>query len=275
MNRLFVSATLLLACHPVFAADPLVVAHRGASGDAPENTLPAFQLAWEQGANAIEGDFQLTSDGHIVCIHDKDTKRVAGKKRIVSQSTLAELRELDVGIYRGKQFRGTKIPTIEEVFATVHENKKIYIEIKCGPEILPPMLRAIQASKLEQDQIVVICFDSAVIAELKKAAPQFKACWLSGFKRNALGKVKPSLKTVLETLEKIDADGFSSTKSTIDEKFVKRVLDAGYEYHVWTVNEGKTAVRFANWGAMSITTDIPGEIRTSLFPEPRSSYGNP
>ena len=75
----------------------VIVAHRGASFDAPENTLAAFRLAWQQGADAIEGDFYLSKDNQIVCIHDADTKRTAVVSRQVAESTLAELRELDVG----------------------------------------------------------------------------------------------------------------------------------------------------------------------------------
>ena len=69
------------------AEEPLIVAHRGASRDAPSNTIPAFQLAWKQGADAIEGDFHLSKDGEIVCFHDADTKRVAGTQLVVRQST--------------------------------------------------------------------------------------------------------------------------------------------------------------------------------------------
>ena len=70
----------------------MIVAHRGASGEAPENTIPAFNLAWKQGADAIEGDFHLTKDGHVVCIHDANTKKVAGKNLVVKDTTLAELK---------------------------------------------------------------------------------------------------------------------------------------------------------------------------------------
>lgn len=71
------------ACVP-----PQIVAHRGASADAPENPLAAFRLAWKQGADVIEGDFYLTKDHRIVCIHDGDTQRVAGKHLVVAESTL-------------------------------------------------------------------------------------------------------------------------------------------------------------------------------------------
>lgn len=75
-----------------------IVAHRGASFDAPENTLAAFNLAWEQGADAIEGDFYLTADQQIACIHDKTTKRTAGVELKVADSTLDQLRELEYGV---------------------------------------------------------------------------------------------------------------------------------------------------------------------------------
>ncbi len=82
----------------------MIVAHRGASGDAPENTLASFSLAWQQDADAIEGDFHLTSDGHIVCIHDSDTNRVSGTRLVINKSTLKELQELDIGSHFGDKF---------------------------------------------------------------------------------------------------------------------------------------------------------------------------
>jgi len=80
----------LFAGHVVLGK-PLIVAHRGSSFDAPENTLPAFRLAWEQGADAIEGDFLLTKDNKIVCIHDKTTKRFSDQNLVVAESTLEQL----------------------------------------------------------------------------------------------------------------------------------------------------------------------------------------
>ena len=84
----------------------LIVAHRGASHAAPENTSAAFELAWQQNADAIEADFRLSRDGQIVCIHDATTQRTAGVDRIVAQSTLAELKALDVGAWKDPQFKG-------------------------------------------------------------------------------------------------------------------------------------------------------------------------
>ena len=246
------------------AEETMIVAHRGASREAPENTIPAFELAWAQGAGAIEGDFRITGDGHIVCIHDANTKRVAGIDRVVKNSTLADLRKLDVGTYRGKDYAGATIPTIAEVLATVPRGKRIYIEIKVDESIVAALLEEIRKSGLEREQIVVISFNKRVIHQVKTKAPQFKAMWLSSVRKNESGEITPSLETVLPILKEIKADGFSSSKDNISQSFIQSVLTQGYEYHVWTVDDMETARRFKKWGARSITTNVPGHIKRIL-----------
>ena len=242
------------------AEEPLIVAHRGASRDAPENTIPAFQLAWEQGADAIEADFHLSKDGEIVCFHDADTERVAGTQLVVRQSTLAELKQLDVGATHGVAFNGTRIPTIAEVFATIPQGKKIFIEVKCGAEIIPMLLNEIDQSGLTQEQIVVISFNKQVIQQLKIKAPQYKASWLCSFKKQETGEITPALATVLKTLKQIQADGLSSN-TALPASVIEAVSQQGYEWHVWTINDLKTARRMQALGVLSITTDVPGSMR--------------
>ena len=242
------------------AEEPLIVAHRGASRDAPGNTIPAFQLAWEQGADAIEADFHLSKDGEIVCFHDADTERVAGTQLVVRQSTLTELKQLDVGATHGVAFNGTRIPTIAEVFATIPQGKKIFIEVKCGAEIIPTLLNEIDQSGLTQEQIVVISFNKQVIQQLKIKAPQYKASWLCSFNKQETGEITPSLATVLKTLRQIQADGLSSN-TAVPASVIEAVSQQGYEWHVWTINDLKTARRMQALGVLSITTDVPGSMR--------------
>lgn len=242
------------------AEEPLIVAHRGASRDAPGNTIPAFQLAWEQGADAIEADFHLSKDGEIVCFHDADTERVAGTQLVVRQSTLAELKQLDVGATHGVAFNGTRIPTIAEVFATIPQGKKIFIEVKCGAEIIPTLLNEIDQSGLTQEQIVVISFNKQVIQQLKIKAPQYKASWLCSFNKQETGEITPSLATVLKTLRQIQADGLSSN-TAVPASVIEAVSQQGYEWHVWTINDLNTASRMQALGVLSITTDVPGTMR--------------
>ena len=136
----------------------LIVAHRGASHDAPENTLSAFKLAMEQGADAFEADFYVTQDGHIVCFHDKDTERISGEKLSITATPFDQLRRLDVGLWKGPRWQGERMPTMSEVLAAVPQDKKIFIELKSGPEIVAPMAEAIAASSLSPEQIVIISF---------------------------------------------------------------------------------------------------------------------
>jgi len=243
---------------------PFIVAHRGASAEAPENTLPAFELAWEQGADAIEGDFFLTADNHIVCIHDPDTKKVSDQKLVVAESTLEQLQQLDVGLWKGMPWKGTRIPTLANVLKTVPEEGKIFIEIKCGPEILPVLEKDLEEAGLRHEQIVIISFNADVISGARERFPDIKASWLTGF-RYQRGKPEPNLVEVLATLQKTGATGLGSeAHERIDGNFVEAVLAAGFEFHVWTVNEPHIARRFARMGAQSITTDVPGLMKRSF-----------
>jgi glycerophosphoryl diester phosphodiesterase len=245
------------------AGEPLIVAHRGASHDAPENTLPAFKLAWERGADAIEGDFHLTTDGRIVCIHDYDTKRVSGTKLVVRDTSFDDLRKLDAGAWFDARFAGTRLPEFSEVAATVPDGGKFYIEVKCGPEIVPTLIREIDKSGLGKTQVVVISFNAPVIRELKRRAPGFKACWLSSFDKKS--PLDPSAEEVVATLNSIQADGFSSkADSRIDADYLEPIRKAGFEYHCWTVDDPEVARRFQQLGALSITTNRPGWLRAQL-----------
>lgn len=252
----------LFAGHVVLSK-PLIVAHRGASYDAPENTLPAFELAWKQGADAIEADFLLTKDGQVVCIHDRSTKRFSDQNLVVANSTLKQLKALDVGSWKNEKYVGTRIPTISEVFATVPEGKKIFVEVKCGVEIIPSLVKEIEESNLGCEQIILICFKAEVVKSFKEILPYHKAFWLSGFKKDKKGAWNPSIESVLATIKTSKADGLDSQHS-IPNEFSKAVLDAGYEWHAWTINDVPTAKRLAKRGIYSITTDRPKLIASGL-----------
>ena len=258
----FSIGSILFLFHAAWSK-PLIVAHRGSSFDAPENTLPAFELAWKQGADAIEGDFLLTKDNQIVCIHDGSTKRLADRNLAVRGSTLEELRKLDVGSWKHEKFKGTKIPTIAEVFATIPKGRKIFVEVKCGKEIIPHLVKEIGKSKLKTEQVVLICFKQEVVKAFKQALPKNKAYWLSGFKKNEEGVWKPTLETVLTTLKESKADGLDSHHG-IPGTVAKKIMTEGYEWHAWTVNDLATAKKLKAIGIHSITTDRPALIKSSL-----------
>lgn len=254
-------------CECSMCSAQIIVAHRGASHDAPENTLSAFRLAWEQGADAIEGDFFLTKDLQIACIHDSKTKRTSGVEKNVADATMEELKSLDVGSWKDPKFRGERIPTLSEVLFTVPEEKKIYIEIKCGPEIVPHLLPVLKQSGLKPEQTIVISFDDKVIAETRRLIPDIQAYWLAGFRENKETKVwEPTLDSLFETLKECRATGLDvqSNRMFVDEAFVKRLRETRLGFHIWTVNEPADARHFQKLGVDSITTDRPEFLRKEL-----------
>jgi glycerophosphoryl diester phosphodiesterase len=254
---------------------PLIVAHRGASADAPENTLAAFQLGWDQGADAIEGDFFLTADQQIVALHDPSTRRTGDVDWDVRTKTLAELRTLDVGVWRASRFAGEKIPTLAEVVATIPPGKRLFLEIKDSPRLVPVLKALFQRepglASLEPSQVVVIAFDAEVIAACKRELPEIAAFWLTGFKADAsTGQVQPTVEEILATLQRTAADGLDCQAAAhIDQAFVDKIRAAGYQFHVWTVDDPRIAQRFQGLGVDSITTNLPAAIRQHLDPPPQ------
>lgn len=140
-------ATLSLSLSQTAAApNPLVIAHRGSSAQAPENTLPAFQLAWAQGADGIEADFQLTKDGHIVCFHDKDTERLAGRQLAVAAATLEELRQFDVSFEKRANGKPRNAPA--RVIKTLRDIKALAL-MSGGGEVDKYLLDRIRTAGIE------------------------------------------------------------------------------------------------------------------------------
>jgi len=235
----------------------MIVAHRGASDDAPENTLEAFRLAWLQKADAIEGDFRLTKDEQIVCIHDEDTSRTCGEKLIVAESTYSELSQLDASVHFKGDLAPQSIPLLSEVFKTIPNNKGIYIEIECGPEIVPTLINWIVNSNLLKEQISIIAFDNQVIKAFKSIAPNIKAHWLYDVNRPV------SSHKLLDSLRDIRADGLGSNNKSSQE-LVTSITKAGFEYHSWAIDDSQIAGQLLKWGATSITTNKPGYLRQQL-----------
>ncbi len=253
--------TILIAT--LQAAEPWIIAHRGASHDAPENTLPAFELAWKQGADGIEGDFHLTADKKIVCIHDFDTKRVSGEKLIISQTNLADLQRLDVGSWKSPQWKDVRMPTLDDVLKTVPEKKKIFIEIKSNQEIIPFLIESLKKSNLPREQIVIISFNQKVISTIREQAPDLVANWLTAFHNKS--PLSPSVDEIGKTLMQLRASGIGiQADARVDHPFAQNILQQGHGLHVWTVDDGTIAKRFRAMGVASITTNRPAWLRTQL-----------
>ena len=255
-----------------------IVAHRGASFDAPENTVAAMKLAFEQGADGVEADFYLSSDGEIVCIHDKDTQRTAGVKHVIVETPLEVLRKLDVGAWKDEKYRGELMPTFAEIAETIPDGKKFIIELKVGPEIVAPLKEELAKTDLEDDQILIICFNEKTVAECKRLLPNLKCHWLTGYKQDEqTGEFKPSLADVVATLERSHADGLGTQGEMkhVDADFLEDLCDEGHcEFHVWTIDDPKAARYYQKLKPWGITTNRPGFIREQLKLQPATAAAN-
>lgn len=249
--------------------------HRGASGcfrKAPENTLAAFNQAWDQRADGIEGDFRLTRDGEIVCLHDADSKRTGGRRLVVSQSTLAELRTLEYGGWKGDAFQGELLPTFAQVLASVPEGKTFVIELKSGPEIVPVLKRQLERARrigaVKAIRLLIIAFDPRTVATCKTCLPDIRVHWLTDFDRDkTTGDIHPTVNEIVATLKSCSADGigFRGDRSVLTEEFIDALRQQGMkEFHVWTIDRPEDARYFRRLGASGITTNRPAAIRRSF-----------
>lgn len=234
-----------------------IIAHRGASFDAPENTIAAFRLAWEQGADAIECDVHLSRDGEIVVFHDFNTNRLAGVDRPVAEQTLAEIRAHDVGRWKAELFAGESIPTLRELLAEIPDGKRAYIEVKCGPEIVRDLITVLGGAKADA---VVISFSTDVIATLKRERPDSMALWVVDLQTRLW-----TVADLIEHAKATHADGLDlSADPRITKNFVEEARAAGLPTYVWTVDDLATARRMIEAGVAGIATNRPGWLREQL-----------
>ena len=259
-------ACTVVFCHPASATDVEIIAHRGASYDAPENTLESVNLGWAQGADAVEVDVYLSKDGHIVVHHDSDTKKLAGVDRKVVDQTLAELRQLDVGAWKGAKWKGVRIPELENVLATIPEGRRLFVEVKCGPEIVPDLAGAFERCGKKPRQLVVISFDYEVVKQAKARLPKIACFYLSSFEKDKkTGKLKPSAEELIAMAKAAKLEGINvNYKGLANEVFIEKVHAAGLELFTWTVNSPTEARRLAKLGISGITTDRPAWLRDQI-----------
>jgi glycerophosphoryl diester phosphodiesterase len=241
------------------------IGHRGASHDAPENTLAAFRLGWQQ-TEACELDIHLTQDGQIVVSHDSTTLRTTGVELKIAERALAELRALDAGKWKGPSWAGEKLPTLAEVLALQPDRKRLFIEIKCGAEILPELGRVLRAAGKRPGQIVLIGFKLATLQQAKKLFPDTPVLLLAGLKKNT---PPPQLADLIAKARAAGLDGLDlDYRLPIDATWVKTALEAKLQFYVWTVDDPTVAQKLVAAGVKGITTNRPQWLREQLAAAP-------
>ncbi len=244
-----------------------IFAHRGASHDAPENTLAALRLGFAHGADAGECDLRLTLDGHAVLMHDACTARTTGMERVVRASTLEQLRRLDAGAWKGALWMGERMPTLAEALGAVPTGRRLLLELKCGVEILPAIAHAFAAAGRGTEAWVLMSFDRAVTREAKRLFPAVEVHQLHEWPGAEPGRGEGAAGLVAAAL--VDGlDGLNLDKYfPIDAAFVATVHAARLKLCVWTVDDAGCARRLAAAGVDAITTNRPGWLREQLAGE--------
>lgn len=243
------------------ASKPMVVAHRGASYIAPENTVASARKGWKLGAEAVEIDFHMSKNGRLMVIHDANTKRTTGVDMAVADTESSVLRTLDAGSHKGPEYAGKKIPFIEEILPLIPSGRKLFIEIKCGPEALPTLKRIIDESGKEPS-IVIIGFGFDTVVESKRLMPDIPTYWLAGTaKDEATGEFIPHDPALVGKVKAAGLDGLDFHYAGIDSTFVAAAKAAGMEVHAWTVDNPEEFTRLTALGVDGITTNRPGWIR--------------
>ena len=255
MKQLITAFLILMTLNLV--SQNTFIAHRGASYIAPENTVASAKLAWELGADAVECDIHLSKDNRIMVIHDKDTKRTcSGKKNLdIADTPSVLLRDLDAGILKDQKYKGEKIPFLTEIAETVPAGKTLVVEVKCGVEVIPPLVRMMEKCT-KKEQIVFIAFDWETIVEVKKTFPKNKCYWLSASKNGLHKKIAEAAQNGL--------DGVNLHYSIIDEEVMKIAGENKMEVLSWTVDDPVEAKRLTNLGVTKITTNRPDWLKEEL-----------
>jgi glycerophosphoryl diester phosphodiesterase len=230
-----------------------ISAHRGSSLSAPENTLAAVRQAVADRTDFVEIDVQATSDGIIVVAHDADLMRLAGDPRVITRSTYAELREVDLGSWFGPEFAGERIPTLDEVIEVVRGRAKLLVELKSydadGLRLAAEVVRILRAQGMSESAAIMSLAISEV-REARRLAPEVPA----GFAASAaIGRVA-----------QIDADFIAISLSKATGPQIAAAHRNGKQVWVWTVDDPAQMSRLIDLGADNIITNTPTTMHEVL-----------
>jgi glycerophosphoryl diester phosphodiesterase len=237
---------------------PWVIAHRGASGHAPENTLAAFQRAVELGAGFIETDIHLTRDARFVAIHDKTLQRTTNGCGAVQDFTLAELRELDAGLWFDREFKGERIPTIEDILAFSQKHDVIlYLEVKYDAAwgMHHALVGALRGSE-NTARTIVLSFSPSVV----EAVRQLDESVMIGL---LIDERDPGfVKTALET----GARQVCPRSELVTPDLVAEAHRSDLHVATWTVNSPEEMRAVIAAGVDGVMTDFPDRLCSVLEP---------
>lgn len=247
---LVVVALVLLASSPARTSLPVaVIAHRGSSAEAPENSLAAFRLAVEQRTDYVELDVQESADGEVLVVHDSDLMKLGGGPAKIWEASAAELRTVDIGSRTGPQFASERVPTLAEALAVCKGRSKVVIELKqYGHDVSleEKVVAIVEAAGMAGD-CVTMSLDHEMVKKMKRLRPS----WRSGvLVAKAIGDVTA-----------LGGDFVAVQSKMATHRFVRLAHRAGQEVYVWTVDDPAWMLSFLSRGVDGLITNRPDVAR--------------
>ena len=235
-----------------------IFAHRGASGERPENTLCAFQRALELQVDGVELDVQASADGKLVVVHDEMLGRTNNGNGYVFEKTLPELKQLDAGSWFGSQFAGEGIPTLAETLDLLKGHPlRINLELKTlyvpYPGLVEAVLKLVKENGLDE-QVVLSSFNHHSLLQVRQLAPHLETAAL--FWEN-----------VIAPWDYVKNHGFTSMHAlfrNVDQAFYEACAEREIPLRAWTVNEEPDASRLASLGVNALITDHPAKMKALI-----------
>ncbi len=227
-----------------------VIAHRGASSYAPENTFAAFDLAIRMGARHIELDVEATRDGHIVVIHDDTVDRTTDGSGPVAGHTLETLQALDAGSWFGGEFASERIPLFEEVLRRYKGRAHIHTEIKGRSTYLSERTADLVRQHGTVDQVTITSFQKARLEEIRRCAPQLTTGWL-------LGEVSDA---AIAQARALGLQQICPRASTVTPELVSRLHAEGFVVRAWGVDTELVMRQVVQAGADGMTVNFPDKL---------------
>lgn len=273
--------------HPrLNSSRPLVIAHRGASGVAPENTLAAFSLAVALGADGVEMDVQMSADGEPVVIHDSRVNRTTSGTGRVSRLTLDQIKRLDGGSWFERRlsrhpraraiiarisaeggsvppcYSGEPVPSLGDVLALLKPAglKRIYVELKGGPQTKQALLRSVLELVREHGLVsstTVLSFDHDIVRDVRKSSDQVRTAALFP----ARGRRLMSTRSIIRSAESAGVDEVALHYGLATRRSVAALHERGLSVSVWTANSKLAMHRIVASGADAIMTNFPNRLR--------------
>ena len=240
------------------------IAHRGASHDAPENTLKAVELAWEQNADAVEVDIHLSKDEEIIVMHDKNAKRTAGINLKIKDSYSNHIYNLDVGKWKHEKWKYEKIPKLEDIINTIPKGKELFIEIKSDRKIINRLFQILDSTP-KKKQCVIISFNLKTLQKVKEKDSTIRTYWLQNIKKGFIKRWKPNINQLIKKAKSSNIDGLDlSACDMINNNFVSKIKENDLKLYIYTIDCPHLAQKMSITGIDGITTNKPLWLKNKL-----------